>query len=241
MEVKAGVEPAASRALRAGALPLSYITEHPPLPAPRYAPRRCFRRARQGGLTSLARCRCVRRRIRFGRARARAGLDVASVGVIGRIRTDTIRVHGPGLCWLSYDHHRAGCPGRFRTSSRRVNSAPLHRLSYWTKSVGEARDIGLAPRRNWYRPTDSNRAPLAYRASALPAELDRHGRGAWIRTRDLSLQRRAFCWLNYAPTEWCFPSVSSGALRGFNPALSPDQLEKRGAPGLDSNGPPPAY
>ena len=163
--------------------------------------------------------------------------------MIGRIRTDTIRVHGPGLCWLSYDHHRTGCPGRLRTSSRRVNSAPLHRLSYWTTSVGEAREtrtptarfwrpalcrVELAPRRNWYRPTDSNRAPLAYRASALPAELDRHGRGAWIRTRDLSLQRRAFCWLNYAPTEWCFPSVSSGALRGFNPALSPDQLEKRG-------------
>jgi hypothetical protein len=33
--------------------------------------------------------------------------------------------------------------------------------------------------------------------------------------------------LNYAPTCWCFPSVSSGALRSFKPALSPDQLEKR--------------
>lgn len=163
-----------------------------------------------------------------GLARARGPAWMWQVlGVIGRIRTDTNRVHGPGLCWLSYDHHRAGCPGRLRTSSRRVNSAPLHRLSYWTMSPGEAREnrtptvrfwrpalcrIELAPRRIWYRPTDSNRAPLAYRASALPAELDRHGRGAWIRTRDLSLQRRAFCWLNYAPI--------IGASPPFRPELS---------------------
>lgn len=42
---------------------------------------------------------------------------------------------------------------------------------------------------------------------------------------------------------WRFPSVSSGALRVFNPALSPDQLEKQvvGAPGVDSNARPPAY
>ncbi len=52
-----------------------------------------------------------------------------------------------------------GCPGRSRTCTHRVNSAPLSRLSYWTM--------------DWYRPADSNGAPLAYRASALPAELDR--------------------------------------------------------------------
>ena len=47
--------------------------------------------------------------------------------------------------------------------------------------------------------------------------------------------------LNYAPLLWCFPSASSGALRVFRPALSPDQLEKRcGSSVMDSNHRPPA-
>jgi hypothetical protein len=33
---------------------------------------------------------------------------------------------------LHHDLRRAGCPGRLRTCSPRLNRAPLHRLSYWT-------------------------------------------------------------------------------------------------------------
>ena len=100
-------------------------------------------------------------------------LDVAGIGVIGRIRTDTVRIHSPGLCWLSYDHHCSGCPGRLRTSSRRVNSAPLHRLSYWTMFSGEAREI---------------RAPTAGFGDRRSArELAPRGCHGWILTSDLPL------------------------------------------------------
>ena len=70
---------------------------------------------------------------------------------------------------------------------------------------------------DWQGRLDLHQGPLASEASVLLAEL--------------------------RPNYWCFPSVPTGGLRDFNPALSPDQLEKRksGAPGLDSNGPPPAH
>ena len=94
------------------------------------------------------------------------------------------------------------------------------------------------------------------------------GTGPWTRTTRLSLIRGMLCplsstgidWrgrlgsnqghpdsesgvlpLNYTPFRWCFPFVSSEPLRLFRPALSPDQLGKHGAPGVDSNARPPAY
>ena len=65
---------------------------------------------------------------------------------------------------LHQDLRCSGCPGRPRTCSRRLNRAPLSRLSYWTT--------------DWYRPVVSNHAPPAYRAGALPHELDRCMAGA---------------------------------------------------------------
>lgn len=78
-----------------------------------------------------------------------------------------LRTHIPPCIPLHQDHHRrpvsgtdrlVGCPGRLRTCSPRLNRAPLHRLSYWTI--------------DWYRSVVSNHAPPAYRAGALPHELD---------------------------------------------------------------------
>jgi hypothetical protein len=97
----------------------------------------------------------------------------------------------------------------------------------------------------WYRPVGSNHAPPAYRAGALPAELDRRlsfGQGRLGSNQGHPASEAGVLPLNYTPN-WRFPSVSSGALRVFNPALSPDQLGKRvlGAPGVDSNARPPAY
>src|SRR5712691_1575307 len=102
-----------------------------------------------------------------------------------------------------------------RTCACRVNSAPLSRLSYWTM--------------DWYRPADSNGAPLAYRASALPAELDRRcWQGRLDSNQGHPTSEAGVLPLNYAPSVWRFPSVPIGALRFFRPALSPDQLEKHG-------------
>ena len=138
-----------------------------------------FQAARQGGLTSLA--RCVKTRSR--RIPAGCGKDWGDLPDSHRYP----RSHIPRCC--CYTKISTGCPGRPRTCSPRVNSAPLHRLSYWTRLVP---DRGLEPRTS----------RLSGGCSSAD-ELDRH---------------------------WCFPSVSSGALRLFRPALSPGQLGKRWVP-----------
>jgi hypothetical protein len=86
---------------------------------------------------------------------------------------------------LHQDLRRAGCPGRSRTCNRRVNGAPLHRLSYWTMT-------GTSPR--------NRTAVVRLSGGCSAAELDRRDwRGRPDSNQDLSLQRRTFCPLNYAP------------------------------------------
>src|SRR5712691_983197 len=79
-----------------------------------------------------------------------------------------------------------------RTCACRVNSAPLSRLSYWTM--------------DWYRPADSNGAPLAYRASALPAELDRRcWQGRLDSNQGHPTSEAGVLPLNYAPIVLALP------------------------------------
>ena len=173
-------------------------------------------RARPGVARPRAPLRYSRsRRILFSPQRNRgehSGCGKGS-GVICRTRT--------GTCGLTF--RRAaftprsplnGCPGRSRTCTPRGNSAPLSRLSYWTMG--------------WYRPADSNGAPLAYRASALASELDQQcWRGRLDSNQGHPTSEAGVLPLNYAPSVWRFPPVTIRALRFFRPALSPDQLEKR--------------
>lgn len=122
----------------------------------------------------------------FGRSRASVAPRAYGVhGVICRIRTGTPGSTVRCAAVTPRSPSRTGCPGRPRTCNRRVNGAPLHRLSYWTMT-------GTGPR---------NRTAVVRLSGGCSAvELDRQDwRGRPDSNQGLSLQRRTFCPLNYAP------------------------------------------
>jgi hypothetical protein len=74
-----------------------------------------------------------------------------------------LRGHDPPCCCYTKIAVEAGCPGRHRTCNRRVNSAPLSRLSYWTMT-------GTGPR--------NRTAVFRLSGGRSAAELDRRLAGA---------------------------------------------------------------
>jgi hypothetical protein len=95
-----------------------------------------------------------------------------------------LRGHDPPCCCYTKIAVEAGCPGRHRTCTLRVNSAPLSRLSYWTTT-------GTGPR---------NRTAV-FRSSGggSAAELDRLWRGCLDSNQGHRTSEARVLPLNYTP------------------------------------------
>lgn len=176
-------------------------------PAPRYTPRRCSRQARQGGLTSLARCARVREEFfDYGCGRDR-GLLLAGVA-----RNEMIE-KGQAL---ADEQVRALRLGKAACAGNELFHVHGYRSPVDSFPAGRAVESEL------------EHQPIIGRAqrsiSALkPLRVRKLTRG-WHRIQLFTQYCEVF--QMQARGGWCFPSVSSGALRTFEPALSPDQLEK---------------